>query len=56
MGTSKFLIYYISCALGAAILHLSVTYFRIHSIEIALSPEELELFRESAYEAFQKRV
>ena len=53
-GPQKFLIYYISCALGASILHLGVTYFRIQSIETGLSLEDLELFRANAFEAFQK--
>jgi len=53
-GPQKFLIYYISCALGASILHLGVTYFRIQSIETGLSLEDLELFRTNAFEAFQK--
>ena len=53
-GPQRFLGYYISCALGAALLHLGVTYCRIHNIEINLSTEDLELFRNTAYDAFQK--
>ena len=53
-GAQRFLGYYISCALGAAVLHLGVNYYRIHIIEINLSLEDLELFRNSAYDAFQK--
>ena len=53
-GPQRFLGYYISCALGASILHLSVNYLRIHNIEVELSMEDLELFRNSGYEAFQK--
>ena len=53
-GPQKFLGFYISCALGASILHLSVNYFRIHNIEASLTMEDLELFRTSGYEAFQK--
>ncbi len=53
-GPQRFLGYYISCALGASILHLSVNYLRIHNIEVELSLEDLELFRNSGYEAFQK--
>lgn len=53
-GPQRFLGYYISCALGAALLHLGVTYYRIHNIEINLSVEDLELFRNAAYDAFQK--
>lgn len=53
-GPQRFLGYYISCALGAALLHLGVTYYRIHNIEINLSVEDLELFRDAAYDAFQK--
>ncbi|MAJ05279.1 MAG: rhomboid family intramembrane serine protease [Crocinitomicaceae bacterium] len=53
-GAQRFLGYYISCALGAAVLHLGVNYYRIHIIEINLSLEDLELFRNAAYEAFQK--
>ena len=53
-GPQRFLGYYISCALGAALLHLGVTYYRIHNIEINLSVEDLELFKNAAYDAFQK--
>ena len=53
-GAQRFLGYYISCALGAAVLHLGVNYYRIHIIEINLSLEDLELFRNTAYDAFQK--
>lgn len=53
-GAQRFLGYYISCALGAAVLHLGVNYYRIHLIEISLSIEDLELFRNAAYDAFQK--
>ncbi len=53
-GAQRFLGYYISCALGAAVLHLGVNYYRVHIIEINLSLEDLELFRNSAYDAFQK--
>ena len=53
-GPQKFLIYYMSCALGASVLHLGVTYFRIQSIETGLSLEDLELFRANGFEAFQK--
>ena len=53
-GAQRFLGYYISCALGAAVLNLGVNYYRIHIIEINLSLEDLELFRNSAYDAFQK--
>ena len=53
-GAQRFLGYYISCALGAAVLHLGVNYYRIHIIEINLSLEDLELFRNSAYDAFHK--
>lgn len=53
-GAQRFLGYYISCALGAAVLHLGVNYYRIHIIEINLSLEDLELFRNAAYDAFQK--
>ena len=53
-GAQRFLGYYISCALGAAVLHLGVNYYRIHIIEINLSLQDLELFRNSAYDAFQK--
>ncbi|NDI98356.1 rhomboid family intramembrane serine protease [Flavobacterium sp. LaA7.5] len=31
-GTKKFLFFYISCGLGAALLHLGVTYFEIQSV------------------------
>ncbi|MDC3134229.1 rhomboid family intramembrane serine protease [Bacteroidota bacterium] len=53
-GPQRFLSYYIICALGASILHLSVNYLRIHNIEAGLSSEDLELFSNSGYEAFQK--
>tara|TARA_B100001057_G_scaffold485805_1_gene566013 strand:+ start:195 stop:926 length:732 start_codon:yes stop_codon:yes gene_type:complete len=53
-GAQRFLSYYIICALGASILHLSVNYLRIHNIEAGLSSEDLELFSNSGYEAFQK--
>ena len=53
-GPQRFLGYYISCALGASILHLGVNYLRIHNIESGLSLENLDLFRNSGYEAFQK--
>ena len=53
-GAQRFLGYYISCALGAAVLHLGVNYYRIHIIEINLSLKDLELFRNAAYDAFQK--
>ena len=53
-GAQRFLGYYISCALGAAVLHLGVNYYRIHIIEINLSLEDLELFRNAAYDAIQK--
>ena len=53
-GAQRFLGYYISCALGAAVLHLGVNYYRIQIIEISLSLEDLELFRNAAYDAFQK--
>ena len=53
-GPQRFLGYYISCALGASILHLCVNYLRIHNIEAGLSMEDLELFNNSGYEAFQK--
>ena len=39
-GAQRFLGYYISCALGAAVLHLGVNYYRIHGIEINLSLED----------------
>ena len=53
-GPQRFLGYYISCALGASILHLGVNYLRIHNFEAGLSLEDLELFRNSGYDAFQK--
>ena len=53
-GPKRFLGYYIACALGAAVLHLGVNYFRIQNIEALLSVQDLELFRNSAYDAFQK--
>ena len=53
-GPQRFLGYYIACALGAAVLHLGVNYFRIQNIEALLSVQDLELFRNSAYDAFQK--
>ncbi len=53
-GPQKFLTYYIICALGASILHLIVNYMRIQSVETSLSYEDLELFRSTAYDAWQK--
>jgi membrane associated rhomboid family serine protease len=53
-GPQRFLGYYIACALGAAVLHLGVNFIRIQNIEALLSVQDLELFRNSAYDAFQK--
>lgn len=53
-GPQRFLSYYIICALGASFLHLLVNYLRINSLEATLSFEELELFRSTAYDAWQK--
>ena len=36
------------------VLHLGVNYIRIQNIEALLSVQDLELFRNSAYDAFQK--
>ncbi|HOD09400.1 MAG TPA: rhomboid family intramembrane serine protease [Flavobacterium sp.] len=36
-GAKKFIFFYISCGLGAALLHLGVSYFQIHSILDELS-------------------
>jgi membrane associated rhomboid family serine protease len=36
-GSKKFIFFYISCGLGAALLHIAVSYFQIHSILNELS-------------------
>ena len=40
-GPKRFLIYYIACAFGAAIIHMLVNYLRIKGIEAQLSPAEI---------------
>lgn len=41
-GPQRFLIYYIVCAFGAALLHMLVNYMRIKGIEAQLSNEQIE--------------
>ena len=41
-GPQRFLIYYIVCAFGAALLHMLVNYMRIQGIEAQLSNEQIE--------------
>jgi membrane associated rhomboid family serine protease len=40
-GPKRFLIYYIACAFGAALIHMLVNYLRIKGIEAQLSPLEI---------------
>lgn len=40
-GPQRFVIYYIACAFGAAIIHMLVNYLRIKGIEAQLSPAEI---------------
>ncbi len=53
-GGKKFLFFYISCGLGAAILHSAVNYFEIHSLlsEVAslnLTPSEIQKLLNADY-------
>ena len=41
-GPQRFLIYYMVCAFGAALLHMLVNYMRIQGIEAQLSNEQIE--------------
>ena len=41
-GPQRFLIYYMACAFGAALLHMLVNYIRIQGIETQLSAMEIE--------------
>lgn len=41
-GPQRFLIYYMVCAFGAALLHMLVNYMRIKGIEAQLSNEQIE--------------
>jgi membrane associated rhomboid family serine protease len=41
-GPQRFLIYYMACAFGAAILHMLVNYIRIQGVETQLSAMEIE--------------
>lgn len=53
-GPKKFIFFYISCGLGAAALHLGVSYFQIHSVldqlsSLNLSPGDLKLILNADY-------
>ena len=41
-GPKRFLIYYIACAFGAAVLHMLVNYLRIQGFEAQLSASDIE--------------
>jgi membrane associated rhomboid family serine protease len=55
-GAKKFIFFYISCGLGAALLHLGVSYFQIHSIldelsVLNLSAADLKILLNADYRA-----
>ena len=55
-GAKKFIFFYISCGLGAALLHLGVSYFQIHSIldslsGLNLSDSDLKILLNADYRA-----
>jgi membrane associated rhomboid family serine protease len=55
-GAKKFIFFYISCGLGAAFLHLGVSYFQIHSIldelsVLNLSAADLKILLNADYRA-----
>ncbi len=54
-GGKKFLFFYISCGIGAALFHSGVNYFEIHhhleSVSANLSPEEIKILLNTNYKA-----
>ncbi len=49
-GPKRFLIYYIACAFGAALLHMLVNYLRIQGVEAQLSAEQIALVYKEGFD------
>lgn len=53
-GSKRFLIYYMITGIGAGLIQLLVTYFRLSSLYAQISPENLNLVMTRGYEVLQE--
>lgn len=53
-GSKRFLIYYMITGIGAGVIQMIVTYFRLSSLYSQISPDDLNLVMTRGYEAIQE--
>lgn len=53
-GSKRFLIYYMITGIGAGIIQMIVTYFRLSSLYDQVSPEDMNIVMTKGYEALQE--
>lgn len=52
-GSQRFLIFYVVCGLGAALIHLLIVWIEISSLTSGMSPESVAIVREQGFEVFR---